>query len=166
VRTGKKSVNESQRPPGAGDEALRMKSREFRGLLRGIIAADPGVTREDLLARLGPEGAADAGLLQALEGEGAIRSREQGASKRYYPGRMKLVAPPGSLTGLQMLILKAVQSSEGQSPGRIAKYLEIPKSAVDRQMGRLVTLKVLRAERHLWGTRLFLGEDPGGLGPK
>jgi predicted transcriptional regulator len=152
-------------PADAKDAASRKQAREMRGMLRGIITADPGVHHVELFGRLGAAVEAAAGLLQALEGEGAIRSRLEGDTKRYYPGGMKLVAPTEALTGLQRLILKTVQSNEGQSPGMVAKLLGVPKSAVIRQTGRLVELKVLRLERSLWGTRFYIGSEPECDGP-
>lgn len=152
-------------PADASDAALREHERELRGMLRGIITADPGVRHGELLGRLGAAEDAAAGALAALEGEGAISSRMEGGSKRYYPGGMRLVAPSDALTGLQRLILKTVQSKEGLSPGMVADMLGIPKSAVKRQTERMVELKVLRLEKRLLGARFFLGAGPEGAGP-
>jgi len=152
-------------PAGTKDDASRQQVRETRGILRGIITADPGVRHVELLGRLGTTGEEASGLLQALEEEGAIRSRVEGGSKRYYPGGMKLVAPAEALTGLQRLILKTVQSNEGLGPGMVAGLLGIPRSAVRRQAGRMVELKALRLERSLWGTRFYIGSEPECDGP-
>lgn len=152
------------KPADASDAALREHERELRGMLRGIITADPGVRHVELLGRLGAAEEAAARALAALEGEGAIRSRMEGDTKRYYPAALKLVAPSGALTGIQRLILKIVQSNEGLSPGRVADLVGIPKSAVKRQTGRMVELKVLRLEKRLLGARFFLGAGPEGAG--
>jgi len=165
LRLKPKSKDMSGKPADASDAALREHERELRGMLRGVITADPGVRHLELLGRLGAADEAAADALAALEGEGAIRSRMEGDSKRYYPGGMKLVAPTEALTGLQRLILKTVQSKEGLSPGMVAGLLGIPKGAVKRQTERMVELKVLRLEKRLLGARFFLGTGTEAAGP-
>lgn len=128
---------------------------ELRGILRGYILADPGIHYNELVRQVRMANGTVAYHLSTLEREGIIKSRRDGVLKRFYPAEMRLSSLPVRLTGVQLLILKAVQKQEGQNQRAIAESLDIPYLTVHRHINKMVRQKVLRLEKAGISTRCF-----------
>jgi predicted transcriptional regulator len=137
----------------------KVLDNELRGMIRGFIAADPGIHLNELLHRLRIGNGAAVHHLLALEREGIIRSRRDGPLKRFYPGEMRTVDMPLRLSGLQKLILETVQRQEGLSQVRIASLIDASYLTVHRHINKMAEMGVLRLERSGMGTRCYLAEN-------
>ena len=155
MKLGLSDAEWPKKPQDAGSGKARYDERELRGMLRGIIRADPGVAHEVLLRRLGDLGDGADAALSTLEAERMIRSLDEGDIRRYYPAGLPAAAT-GTLTGLQMLILRTVQCNEGQSTRKVAGLLEIPASAVERHARKMAEIHLLRLDRGILGSRCYL----------
>lgn len=132
---------------------------ELRGILRGYILADPGIHYNELVRQVKMANGTVAYHLSTLEREGIIKSRRDGVLKRFYPAEMRLATLPVRLTGVQLLILKAIQKQEGQNQRAIAESLDIPYLNVHRHINKMVRQKVLRLEKTGISTKCFTEGD-------
>jgi DNA-binding MarR family transcriptional regulator len=132
---------------------------ELRGMIRGVIKADPGIHYNELVRQIKAANGTVAYHLMTLEREGIIKSRRDGVLRRFYPGEMRLLEIPVRLTGVQLLILKTIQRQEGLNQRKVAEALDIPYLTVHRHINKMVSLKVLRLEKAGISTRCFVERD-------
>jgi len=147
------------------DEVL---DNETRGMIRGCISTDPGIHYSEILRRLGLGNGAATYHLQALEREGLIRSRNDGRFKRFYPGEMNLGDVPSELDRIQRAIFEVLREHDGLSQREIARALDISYSSVNRHVGRMARIGVLRLERRGMSVRCYIvdgaGCEPAAIG--
>jgi predicted GH43/DUF377 family glycosyl hydrolase/DNA-binding MarR family transcriptional regulator len=129
---------------------------ELRGMLRGVILADPGIHYNELVRQIKAGNGTVAYHLSTLEREGIIKSRRDGVLKRFYPGEMRLVTLPVRLNGVQLLILRSIQKQEGLSQRNVAAGLDIPYLTVHRHINKMVKMGVLRLDKKGITTKCYV----------
>lgn len=132
---------------------------ETRGMIRGVIIADPGIHYSEIIRRLDLRNGTAAYHLQTLEREGIIKSRNDGRFRRFYPAEMKFIGSHLRPTKLQKIILETVQEKEGMSQIDIAKTLDISYAIVHREIKRMSHIGMIRLQRHGISMKCFLAEE-------
>lgn len=132
---------------------------ETRGMIRGVIIADPGIHYSEIIRRLDLRNGTAAYHLQTLEREGIIKSRSDGRFRRFYPAEMKFIGSHLRPTKLQKIILETVQEKEGMSQIEIAKTLDISYAIVHREIKRMSLIGMIRLQRHGISMMCFLAEE-------
>jgi predicted transcriptional regulator len=132
---------------------------EKRGMIRGAVAADPGIHYSELLRRLDLSNGNAAHHLQALERDGFIWSRSDGRLKRFYPAGMRLAQVPVSLNRLQAAIFETLSERDGLSKTELARALEASFPTVHRHVNRMADMGVLRLERRGLSVRCHIADE-------
>jgi predicted transcriptional regulator len=132
---------------------------EKRGMIRGAIAAEPGIHYSEILRRLDMSNGNAAHHLQTLEREGLIWSRNDGRLKRFYPAGMKLAEVPVNLNRLQTDIFETLLERDGLSKSELSRALEASFPTIHRHVGRMAAMGVVRLERRGLSVKCYIADD-------
>lgn len=134
---------------------------EVRGMLRGMILAQPGVHYRWLKRNSGKSNGTVAYHLRKLEAEGEIRSERDGILKRYYPVKKTKRLRPLSL---QRAILDVLKSNPGTSQIEIAYLLDESKQNIYYHIKKLIQEGSILMEKDDSGhTMYYLAPEKNGL---
>ena len=131
---------------------------ELRGMLKGMIMAQPGVHYRWLKKNSGRANGTVAYHLKKLEEDEEIRSERDGILKRYYPVQKKQIRIRKAIP--EAIISLLMTNPDGTSQSEIAYVLDESKQNIYYHMNKLMDSGKVSVEKDEKGhTRYFLVQN-------